>query len=74
METFPAINCLVGLRPEKNNNDNDNDINNKFLIFLYESIILFNNGGGYIETKTENDEFLDYLKNKIIVETISHMK
>ena len=55
----------------KNINFTNNEyIKNEFLKCLYNDILILNSKGGYIETKNENDIFLNELKNKIIVEMV----
>lgn len=55
----------------KNNSFTNNEyIKNEFLKCLYNDILILNSKGGYIETKNENDIFLNELKNKIIVEMV----
>ena len=55
----------------KNNSFNNNEyIKNEFLKCLYNDILILNTNGGYIETKTNNDIFLNDLKNIIVFECV----
>ena len=55
----------------KNNSFNNNEyIKNEFLKCLYNDILILNTNGGYVETKTNNDIFLNDLKNIIVFECV----